>query len=124
MSTDGSNKYANLKVTVKQPVTSVKLNKKSVALRVKGNAKQKTVTLKAKVYPNNANNKTVKWSTSKSEVVHFSFLLVALAGVTVAFTVVLLPLFNVTDFLFKATFVILFTVGLVGCTIGSAFTSI
>jgi uncharacterized protein YjdB len=67
MSTDGSNKYANLKVTVKQPVTSVKLNKKSVALRVKGNAKQKTVTLKAKVYPNNANNKTVKWSTSKSK---------------------------------------------------------
>ena len=68
MSTDGSNKYANLKVTVKQPVTSVKLNKKSVALRVKGNAKQKTVTLKAKVYPNNANNKTVKWSTSKSKI--------------------------------------------------------
>ena len=68
MSTDGSNKYATLKVTVKQPVTSVKLNKKSVALRVKGNAKHKTVTLKAKVYPNNANNKTVKWSTSKSKI--------------------------------------------------------
>ena len=68
MSTDGSNKYANLKVTVKQPVTSVKLNRNSVNLKVKGNAKQKTVTLKAKVYPNNANNKTVKWSTSKSKI--------------------------------------------------------
>ena len=68
MSTDGSNKYANLKVTVKQPVTSVKLNRNSVNLKVKGNAKQKTVTLKAKVYPNNVNNKTVKWSTSKSKI--------------------------------------------------------
>lgn len=68
MSTDGSNKYATLKVTVKQPVTSVKLNRKSATLKVKGNAKQKTVTLKAKVYPNNANNKTVKWSTSKSKI--------------------------------------------------------
>ena len=68
MSTDGSNKYATLKVTVKQPVTSVKLNRNSVNLKVKGNAKQKTVTLKAKVYPNNANNKTVKWSTSKSKI--------------------------------------------------------
>ncbi len=68
MATDGSNKYATLKVTVKQPVTSVKLNKKTATLKVKGNAKQKTVTLKATVYPNNANNKTVKWSTSKSKI--------------------------------------------------------
>ena len=68
MSTDGSNKYATLKVTVKQPVTSVKLNRNLVNLKVKGNAKQKTVTLKAKVYPNNANNKTIKWSTSKSKI--------------------------------------------------------
>ncbi|MCI5617194.1 MAG: Ig-like domain-containing protein, partial [Ruminococcus sp.] len=57
MALDGSNKYATVKVTVKQPVTSVKLNKKSATLKVKGNAKQKTVTLKATVYPKNANNK-------------------------------------------------------------------
>ncbi len=68
MTTDGSNKYATLKVTVKQPVKSVKLNKKTTTLKVKGNAKQKTVTLRATVYPNNANNKTVKWSTSKSKI--------------------------------------------------------
>ena len=66
---DGRNKYTfSCKVIVKQPVTSVKLNKKTTILKVKGNAKQKTVTLKAKVYPNNANNKTVKWSTSKSKI--------------------------------------------------------
>lgn len=66
---DGRNKYTfSCKVIVKQPVTSVKLNRNSVNLKVKGNAKQKTVTLKAKVYPNNANNKTVKWSTSKSKI--------------------------------------------------------
>ncbi|MCI6505309.1 MAG: Ig-like domain-containing protein, partial [Ruminococcus sp.] len=66
---DGRNKYTLIcKVTVKQPVTSVKLNRNSVNLKVKGNAKQKTVTLKAKVYPNNANNKTIKWSTSKSKI--------------------------------------------------------
>lgn len=68
MAQDGSGKYAICQVTVKQPVTSVKLNRKSATLKVKGNAKQKTVTLKAKVYPNNANNKTVKWSTSKSKI--------------------------------------------------------
>lgn len=66
---DGRNKYTfSCKVIVKQPVTSVKLNRNLVNLKVKGNAKQKTVTLKAKVYPNNANNKTVKWSTSKSKI--------------------------------------------------------
>lgn len=69
MAQDSSGKYAICQVTVKQPVTSVKLNRKSATLKVKGNAKQKTVTLKAKVYPNNANNKTVKWSTSKSKIV-------------------------------------------------------
>ena len=66
---DGRNKYTfSCKVIVKQPVTSVKLNKKNATLKVKGNAKQKTVTLKATVYPNNANNKTIKWSTSKSKI--------------------------------------------------------
>ena len=68
MALDGSNKYATVKVTVKQPVTSVKLNRKSANLKVKGKAKQKTVTLKATVYPKNANNKSVSWKSSKSKI--------------------------------------------------------
>lgn len=68
MALDGSSKYAICKVTVKQPVTSVKLNKKSATLKVKGNAKQKTVTLKATVYPKNANNKAVSWKSSNSKI--------------------------------------------------------
>ena len=68
MATDGSNKYATIKVTVKQPVTSVKLNKKSVTLKVKGNAKQKKVTLKATVNPKNANNKAVSWKSSNTRI--------------------------------------------------------
>lgn len=68
MALDGSNKYATVKVTVKQPVTSVKLNRKSANLKVKGNAKQKTVTLKATAYPKNANNKVVSWKSSNSKI--------------------------------------------------------
>ena len=68
MALDGSNKYATIKVTVKQPVTSVKLNRNSAILKVKGKAKQKTVTLKATAYPKNANVKSVKWTTSKSKI--------------------------------------------------------
>ena len=68
MALDGSNKYATVKVTVKQPVTSVKLNRKSANLKVKGKAKQKTVTLKATVYPKNANNKSVSWKSSNSKI--------------------------------------------------------
>ena len=68
MALDGSKKYATCKVTVKQPVTSVKLNKKSVTLKVKGNAKQKTVTLTATVSPSNAYVKTVTWKSSNSKV--------------------------------------------------------
>ena len=65
MALDGSNKYATVKVTVKQPVTSVKLNRNSAILKVKGNAKQKAVTLKATVNPKNANVKTVKMDNIK-----------------------------------------------------------
>ena len=65
---DGTQKYAICKVTVKQPVTSVKLNKKSATLKVKGNAKQKTVTLKATVNPKNANNKAVSWKSSNTKI--------------------------------------------------------
>ena len=68
MALDGSNKYATVKVTVKQPVTSVKLNRKSVNLKVKGSAKQKTVTLKAAAYPKNANNKAVSWKSSNTKI--------------------------------------------------------
>ncbi len=64
MALDGSNKYATVKVTVKQPVTSVKLNRNSAILKVKGKAKQKTVTLNATVNPKNANNKSVSWKSS------------------------------------------------------------
>lgn len=68
MALDGSNKYATVKVTVKQPVTSVKLNRNSANLKVKGKAKQKTVTLKATVNPKNANNKSVSWKSSNSKI--------------------------------------------------------
>ena len=68
MALDGSNKYATVKVTVKQPVTSVKLNRNSAILKAKGKAKQKTVTLKATAYPKNANNKAVSWKSSNSKI--------------------------------------------------------
>ena len=51
------------KVTVKQPVTSIKLNKSSVSLE-----KGKTYTLKAVVSPSNANNKAVAWTRSNKSV--------------------------------------------------------
>ena len=59
---------ANCKVTVVQRVTSVKLNRKSVTLKAKGKAKQKTCTLKATVNPSNANVKTVTYKSSNSKV--------------------------------------------------------
>ena len=68
MALDGSNKYATIKVTVKQPVTSVKLNRKSANLKVKGKGKRKTVTLKATAYPKNANNKSVSWKSSNTKI--------------------------------------------------------
>ena len=68
MALDGSKKYATVKVTVKQPVTSVKLNRNSANLKVKGKAKQKTVTLRATVNPKNANNKSVSWKSSNSKI--------------------------------------------------------
>lgn len=51
------------KVTVKQPVTSVKLNKKSANITV-----GKSVTLKATVGPATANNKNVTWKSSNTSV--------------------------------------------------------
>lgn len=51
------------KVTVKQPVTSIKLNKTSATLN-----KGKSLTLKVTVLPGNANNKSVTWSSSNQKV--------------------------------------------------------
>ncbi len=60
---DGSGKKASCSVTVKQPVTSLTLNKTALTLN-----NGKTATLTATVGPTNANNKTVKWTTSNSAV--------------------------------------------------------
>lgn len=51
------------KVTVKQPVTSIKLNKTSATLK-----KGSSLTLKAAVAPSSANNKAVTWSSSNKKV--------------------------------------------------------
>lgn len=56
-------KKLTCKVTVKQPVTSIKLNKTSAMLN-----KGKSLTLKATVLPGNANNKSVTWSSSNEKV--------------------------------------------------------
>lgn len=65
--TDGTNIVVYYRVTVKQLVTSVKINKKAISLKAKGKAKQKTYTLKATV-SKDANNKKVKWTTSNKKV--------------------------------------------------------
>lgn len=62
----GAKKY-KCKVTVKQPVTSIKLNQKNILI-----SKGKTYQLKYKVYPTNANVKTLKWSSSNKKVVTVS----------------------------------------------------
>lgn len=58
-------KTVKVKVTVKAPIVpkSVKVNKTSASI-VQG----KTVTLSATVSPSNAENKTVKWSTSNKKI--------------------------------------------------------
>ena len=56
-------KKLTCKVTVKQPVTSIKLNKTSATLK-----KGSSLTLKAAVAPSSANNKTVTWSSSNKKV--------------------------------------------------------
>ena len=60
---DGSRKYAQCKITVKQPVTTVKLNVKAKTL--KRGAK---LTLKATVSPSNANVRTVSWKSTNTRV--------------------------------------------------------
>ena len=61
--TDGSGVNAVCKVTVKQLVTSIKLNRSVINLKKKGNK----ATLKATVKPNNADNKKVTWSSKNSK---------------------------------------------------------
>lgn len=61
---DGSGIRANCQITVKQPVKKVKLNKKTLKLKLK-----KSYKLKATVTPKNADNKAVKWKTSNKKVV-------------------------------------------------------
>ena len=56
-------KTATCKVTVEEPVTSIKMNKTTLALD-----NQKTETLKTTITPTNATNKTVTWSSSNEAV--------------------------------------------------------
>ena len=56
-------KKLTCKVTVKQPVKSIKLNKTSATLK-KGNS----LTLKATISPSSANNKAVTWTSSNKKV--------------------------------------------------------
>ena len=61
--TDGSGIKATCKVTVINPVTSIKLNATKKTLNV-----GKTFTLKATVAPTNAGNKNVTWTSSDKKV--------------------------------------------------------
>ena len=61
--TDGSGKKVTCRVTVKQPVTALKISRTSLTLN-----KGRTYTLKVTVSPSNANNKTLKWTTSNKAV--------------------------------------------------------
>ena len=60
---DGSGVFAECKITVRQPVTSLTLNKTSLTVN-----RGATATLTATVGPSNADNKKVKWTTSNSAV--------------------------------------------------------
>ncbi|HJJ00621.1 MAG TPA: leucine-rich repeat protein [Coriobacteriaceae bacterium] len=56
-------KSATCKVTVSQPVTSISLNKSSASLE-----SGETVQLTASVYPSDANNKGITWTTSNASI--------------------------------------------------------
>ena len=62
----GKKKYT-CKVTVKQPVTSIKLSKKSISLN-----KGKKYTLKARIAPKSAANKAVVWKSSNTKIASVS----------------------------------------------------
>lgn len=63
-STDGSNVSAQCKIKVVQRVTKIKLNKSIINLSKKG----KTAKIKATVYPNNAYDKSVNWTSNNKKV--------------------------------------------------------
>ncbi len=62
-STDGSNKSASCRITVRIPVSSIRLDKTSYTV-TEGNK----FPLRAAVYPSNATDKTVKWTSSNSSI--------------------------------------------------------
>ena len=63
MAKDGSGKKATCKITVKQLVTGLTINKKTASINVK-----KTVALTVTARPTNANNKAVTWKSSNSKI--------------------------------------------------------
>ncbi|MEI6602923.1 MAG: Ig-like domain-containing protein, partial [Clostridia bacterium] len=65
--TTKNGKKATCKVTVQQPVTSVKLNKTSLQIK-----KGKTYKLVSTVYPTNASNQKVTWKSSNKAIVTVS----------------------------------------------------
>ena len=67
-SKDNTRLSKRIKVTVKQPVTSVKFNKSFVKLTKKGNS----ATLKATAYPSNANVKKLTIKSENTKVVKVS----------------------------------------------------
>ena len=60
---DGSGVKATCKITVKQPVTKITLNKTSASI-----LRNKTITLKATAGSSSANDKSVTWTTSNKKV--------------------------------------------------------
>ena len=66
VSKDGSNKKATCKITVKNPIriNKIVLNKNNLTIR-----KNKTYQLKTVIYPNNATNKNLTWTSSNDKIV-------------------------------------------------------
>ena len=64
---DGSKKYARCKITVKQPVTKIKLSVKKKVIKVK-----KKFKIRTKIIPETASVKTVKWTLNKKKIVKLS----------------------------------------------------
>ena len=60
---DGSKVKAVCKITVKQPVTKLTINKTKLTVK-----KGKTATLKVTVAPSSANDKSLKWTTSNKNI--------------------------------------------------------
>lgn len=60
---DGSGKYDKCKVTVKQPVTKITMDYSSISMY-----QHSTVKLSAKVYPSNADEKSILWYSSNNKV--------------------------------------------------------